>query len=453
MEQNILKLSSINSGNLYGQQSGFKLSTLAEDFIRENPTVFYSTNLNSIVEYSPDQGCYREINYEQFASRVQDYLEKKSVDVTSASQVDSLAKYISRKSNFRKDVKFNTERYKFAVRNCIIDTTDGIIKILPHTADFYTTTSFDVEYNPQITSDVFLRVLKEILPEKSKQVYLLDWMAYLLLRTYEHQKILVLYGNGRNGKRTIFETLYAIIGEQHISSFSTHQLSHNRFMLSNLKDKYVNISTEQKFGVLEQDVLKQLSGEDLITAERKFQADSVKFYNSARLIISTNILPELKEFNTSVTARYEILRFSNSFGDSPDTSLTKKLISEREKSALLNLLLNYHIPRILKKGAVYIETPEIVKNDTKLFFEGISEVSEFVEDRCVLGDSKYKVKLQDIYSAYMHYCRKNGIKNLLSKKQFTERIQQVYNIRKANGAQNKTYLYGISLETDLEYLT
>ncbi|BDQ01934.1 phage/plasmid primase, P4 family [Ignavibacterium sp.] len=423
----------------------FEISSACESFIDENPYTFYSTDRHSIVSYDPNIGCYVELDEEGFASIVQEFLVARNYNILSSSTVDNLCRFIRRNKRFRRDVKFNSNNYCFNVRNKMIDVTNGIITIKEHTPEFYSTVVYDVEYNPNAEAEIFSRVLSEVLPDNEKRDFILSWMAYLLLPTYEYQKILVLHGSGRNGKRTIFETIAAILGRRNVISVSTHEITKNRFMISNLRDKLLNLSSEQKLGVLEQDKLKQLSGEDLITADRKYDVDAVMFYNKARLIISANELPSLREFNKSVTERYQIVKFDKCFTDNEvDTSLTKKLVTEEEKSGLLNLLLEYYIPKILAKGSVYFDAPEIIKQETKLAFERLTDIDDFVKEACELGDTSFKTSVKELYKAYTEYCYDyNEIP--LGKEKFTNRLTNIYNLKKQRGAHNNLFIYGIRL--------
>ena len=81
---------------------------------------------------------------------------------------------------------------------------------------------------------------------------------------------------------------------ENVSSSSIHDLANNRFSLITLKDKLMNLSSEIGSKDLETEMLKKLSGGDVITADRKYK-EPLSFINTARLVINANELPRFSE--------------------------------------------------------------------------------------------------------------------------------------------------------------
>ena len=77
----------------------------------------------------------------------------------------------------------------------------------------------------------------------------------------------------------------------HVSTRSLHDLVNNKFAKADLFGKMVNISGEIPTGTLPPDQVQELSGADLITAERKY-GQPFQFVNYAKLIFAGNWTPK-----------------------------------------------------------------------------------------------------------------------------------------------------------------
>ena len=103
-------------------------------------------------------------------------------------------------------------------------------------------------------------------------------------------KMFLLYGRGFNGKGVLLRVFTALAGML-ISAVSLHSLAAERFARAALFGKLVNICGDIDGAHIERTgLLKQLTGEDLISAEHKF-ARPFEFTNWAVPLFSANEIP------------------------------------------------------------------------------------------------------------------------------------------------------------------
>ena len=146
------------------------------------------------------------------------------------------------------------------------------------------------------------------------------------------------------------------VGKQNVSHPTLQELLGDRFASADLNCKLVNV-----FADLEADKLvntgrfKALVSGDSIRAQRKHQ-QAFSFRNYAKLIFSTNKIPESMDNSYAYYRRWVILPFDRIFeGEKEDTDLISKLTTEEELSGLLNLAQK-GLTKLIKEGG-FKETP------------------------------------------------------------------------------------------------
>jgi P4 family phage/plasmid primase-like protien len=192
----------------------------------------------------------------------------------------------------------------------------------------------------------------------------LDFVAYCLWRGLPFHKYLLFNGSGRNGKGVMTEIIKRVLGHQNVAGESLHRLLDTRFATAELYGKLANIDADMSKEVLKNTgILKKLTGEDYIPAEKKFQPP-FKFVNHAKLIFSANEIPITPDETDAFFARLVIINLPNQFlEDKADPHLIEKLTTEQELSGLLEVILK-RLPRVLEKG-IYVSDNTIEQNYNK----------------------------------------------------------------------------------------
>ena len=105
--------------------------------------------------------------------------------------------------------EFDAKIEWIACKNCMINLLTGETK--PHSAEFMATVQLPVIFNNNYNSNnpkycpcpKIMKFLFEIVYNKKDIETLLDFLAYCLWRQMKFHKILILNGEGRNGKGTL----------------------------------------------------------------------------------------------------------------------------------------------------------------------------------------------------------------------------------------------------------
>lgn len=152
------------------------------------------------------------------------------------------------------------------------------------------------------------KIFNDILGEKDSLI-LYQLAAYCLYRAYPNQKIFFLVGDGRNGKTTYINILTKLLDKENVSSVNAKDLEYNDFYPSELYGKLLNNCGELDENVFRStSMLKKLTGGDMITAQKKFK-EPFKFQNYAKMLITTNKLPQTTDRSAGFYRRARIIEF------------------------------------------------------------------------------------------------------------------------------------------------
>lgn len=142
---------------------------------------------------------------------------------------------------------------------------------------------------------------------------LLKLSAYILLDDYPIHRLFILLGSGGNGKGEFMRFLTRLVGRNNITTTALDTISRSRFEISRLYKKKLALIGELNYNKIgNTDRLKKITGQDPLQGEYKFK-DPFEFYNTAKVVIATNDLPETTDKTDGFYRRTIIIEFPNHF--------------------------------------------------------------------------------------------------------------------------------------------
>ncbi|WP_086349924.1 DNA primase family protein [Candidatus Enterococcus clewellii] len=284
--------------------------------------------------------------------------------------------------------------------------------------NLYARNSHPIEYDASADCPVFDGYLQHVVgPENVDFVY--EWFGYNFYREYAIQKLLFLHGRGGTGKSTLVNILKQMLGSDSYSAVSLKSLMTERFAPAWLHCKTANFDTDAKPEYLaDGSLLKQLTGEDTIYADRKNQ-DPIFFYNYAKLTFAMNELPAMRDFTGGLRRRVIILSI-----DKELTAAVKKKYPleamKQEGAGIFNKAMK-GLRAALDRGTFSIS--EGMDSDLQRWIRGNDVLSLFIEDECETGPDK-KTPVSEAYSDYVTYCKGSGYKQMTRNK-FKTRMEEL----------------------------
>jgi P4 family phage/plasmid primase-like protien len=235
------------------------------------------------------------------------------------------------------------------------------------------------------------------------------------------QKILYLFGSGGNGKGSLMRLMTMLVGQQNTHSTSIHSLCNNRFELANIYEKRLVLCPDEYKQTGGLTALKSLSGEDLISGEKKGK-DSFQFRFNGLAVIASN---------------ESIFKSDNSFG------LERRLvrvplevrIPDNEKRTNLELDFEFDLPAftsyllmldddwVTKTIRDAGKHPEVVRLTKEQNLTDNSIAAFHAEAMIYEPGKKHQYLIKNMYGHYKDYCDTNGL-SAKSKHNFTKGLEE-----------------------------
>jgi len=295
--------------------------------------------------------------------------------------------------------EFNSQKSLIHLGNGIFDLDQ--MKLREFDKDIISTTKLPVRYVEDADCPKFKEFLGQILTPGDASL-IQEVFGWCLIKNYRFQKVVMCVGSGSNGKSTLLEVLKEFLGRDNIASIPLQQLA-RRFTPSQLFGKLANIYPDLPSGAFrETGVFKVLTGGDQISAEVKYIPNFLNFVNYAKLIFSTNKIPETLDESDAFFRRWLLVNFPNVFeGDEADTLLSKKIMTAEELSGIFNWSIVGSRRLIERGGFEYRETEKVRDQYRRMS----SSLLAFVEDCVEVAGNEEWISKEEFYNTYIRYCK------------------------------------------------
>jgi len=275
-------------------------------------------------------------------------------------------------------------------------------ELRPYRPEDYFTWKLPWGYNPKAKSKLIVPLIESFLPE-DQSVTLYELMAYCLWRGYPYQKLFLLYGRGSNGKSLFARILERLLGKDNVAHVSLNELQHGRFAGASLYGKMANVVGELEYSEIQKTgLLKQLTGEDTIEADRKFR-ESIKFRNYAKLLFLTNEIPRSADTTEAFYRRLFLIEFPKQFKENPGLEVQVMNADPEEYEALLCRVLQT-LQGLRKRNFIFTHhrpTEEV----RELYLKLSSPLHSFVEECCEItyngDDYIFKFEFKEHFAQWL----------------------------------------------------
>ncbi len=324
-----------------------------------------------------------------------------------------------RSNNTKKALEKEVQHYQAITPNALdrhkmlLNTPDGIIDLVtfdkkPNDPMMYFTKSTAVSYTPNAGCPLWEKFLDEIFGgDKDLIRYVQKAAGYSLSGLTDEQCAFFCYGTGRNGKTTFIDILRYIFGDyasniqpETIMVRSSNSAANSD--IARLKGARLVTSVEPNEGLrLNEGLLKQLTGDDIVTARRLY-AEEFEFKPEFKLWMATNHKPVIRGTDTGIWRRIHLIPFTVQIPESKiDRKLKDKLTQETDGifAWCLEGLKMYNAEGLLK--------PAAVTKAIEQYRDEMDTISRFLEE-CTVPASCKCIKAKDLYNVYVRWCEENG---------------------------------------------
>lgn len=321
--------------------------------------------------------------------------------------------------------ELNKKWNEIVFRNGVLSLKD--MKLYPHTPSVYNTIYIDVNYIEDapysaIIDDFFNTLASG---EEDKKQLLYEIVGNCLIRKNIFSKFFIIYGPGKTAKSTYLKMIQNLVGKENCSFLSLSDLE-SQYQPAELFGKLVNLGDDIPYkGLKETDTLKKVVTGQMFSAQQKYKP-SLNFENFAKLIFTTNELPQVNDRTSGFYRRVYIIDITRQI-ENPDPFFLDRL-TEHDYEYLLSKAI-----QALMKCLKTNELTDVKSSQTQLldYKTDQSSVLSFLKDMGYGKKDLDKYPCMTLYYEYKQYCLDVGFK-CMKKVNFDREIQNELKMHKKN---------------------
>jgi putative DNA primase/helicase len=276
---------------------------------------------------------------------------------------------------------------------------------LPDPADFLKY-QLPFDYDPKATAPRFRAYLDRVLPDKSSQAVVAEFLGYVFTKNLKMEKVLLLHGSGANGKSVLFDIVTAMLGGgSNVSHYSLQNLTdQNGYYRAMIANKLVNYASEINGKAIGCDTFKQLASNEPVEARLPYgRPFTVTDY--AKFIFNANELPRDIEATLAFHRRFLIVPFNERIPEAEqDKGLAGKVINS-ELSGVFNWVLD-GLRRLLNtQRFTHSDAVEQAQADYR---RRSDSVLSFIDEHGLRPSPTANRPLKDLFREYRTACTEAG---------------------------------------------
>ena len=285
----------------------------------------------------------------------------------------------------------------------IFDLREGVLR--PHDPEAYITKIAHVEYDPTAACPTWERFLGEIFGGDTDLInYVQRAVGYSMTASTVEQCVFFLHGSGSNGKSTFLSIIREMMGDYTVNIQPETIMVKNspggaNSDIARLKSARLVTTVEPNEGArLNEGLLKQLSGEDPVTARRLY-GDEFEFIPQFKLWMATNHRPLIRGTDDGIWRRIKMIPFTVQI---PDEKKDKHLAGKLRRE--LPGIFNWAIEGCRKYQESGLQEPRSVRGSTMEYRKDMDAIQQFIDECCEQSGECPAVSL---YSAYSDWAKRN----------------------------------------------
>ncbi len=324
----------------------------------------------------------------------------------------------------------NKEVYKLNLSNGVLDLKTMTLE--SHNKNYFFTNLLNIEYDKTKTYPKFKKFLETIFIDENGKTdielieYVKQILGSCLIPLVKNEHWYFCYGNGNNGKSTLFKIMESILGKYYNTINSENlmvkQNSEHSTWKAKLYDSRMVVSSETTDGTrLNESLLKELTGRDQITA-RFMRQDEFQFYPKFKLFTFGNYKPQVRGMDNGIWRRIKLIPFLANIPKEKIVKDLNELLVNEERSGILNWLIDGL--QTLMKNNWTLEDPKIVIRATLEYKESQDTIGQFISEYFFT-----KQELEIFYNNRIEYHRTKDSKKWSLYEETLPKSQRIFDIR------------------------
>lgn len=395
--------------------------------VKDDPNT--SDDVKAKAEHELDLAQKRLDKLDKFAEKAQ-HVQRVGAGISLASSDERVLSSYS---------EFNTNPWILNFLNGTLDLKTGelrehrredkLTRIVPHELREMPTPHFD-------------RFLIEFADGDQELVaFLWRLFGYTAIGITSEQVMIILHGDGANGKSTLLRLLLEAFGHgpngyghaAQSSNLLTHKggEQHATWRMSMFGKRCVVCQEVEEGKTLAESQLKELTGNDLVTG-RKMRQDEWSYAPEFTPWLGCNSLPHVRGIDEGIWRRFIVIHCRASFKGREDRTMFEKL-----KAELPGIWHRIAKEAVLYRAAGKLVLPEAVKRATEDYRIEQDPLRDFFEKWCVVGEKDTFVARANLWNAYDEHCQETRQRVFHERKRFYAAVEKTATILKNVFAEHK----------------
>lgn len=300
------------------------------------------------------------------------------------------------------------------VRNGVVDLRTGAL--LPPDPELRITLSCACDYDPRAKAPLFERTLSDVFFDDPEMVdYVTRTFGYALMGNPIQDIMFIAFGNGSNGKSTIFNAVRQVFGTYARSADPNSFLSDGKQgggggpredIVRLLGARFVYVNEPDENGELREGMVKSMTGGDTITARGVHAKNSVEITPTWVVYMPTNHKPIIKGNDNGIWRRMGLLPFERNFETDKtvpkDEKRREKLLAEMP--GILALLVRAAL-RYQKEGLAMPARAQAARDSYRSQMDLLAEWL----DECCEVDSEATATATELWESWEMFARRRGL--------------------------------------------
>lgn len=300
------------------------------------------------------------------------------------------------------------------------------------------------EYNPEADCQQWIKFLNEIFQGDQELIdYIQRAIGYSMSGDVSEQVMFFLVGDGQNGKSVFVNVLNDVMGSYGTAIQPSTLMASNRDGSSASPDiarlkgaRFVTTSEPNKGMKLDEGIVKQMTGDDKITA-RHLNAEFFEYKPEFKIWMTTNHKPVIQGTDTGIWRRIVIIPFEYQIPkDKIDKKLTSKLKGE------LTGILNWCVDGYEAWRENGLMEPDLIAKQRGEYRNEMDIVHRFVDENCVINPNVEEVAT-DLWKAYHSWVKEGNEWGNMSRTKFGIELSKRFN--KKQNSKGRIVYQGLKL--------
>lgn len=268
----------------------------------------------------------------------------------------------------------------------------------------------------------------QIFPDEGLRRYMWEHAASTLIGNNRNQKFNIYTGSGGNGKSKYINLLNGCLGD-YADKLNIALITQRRKAaggpspeIAKLKGKrYITMDEPTKGDVLNEGIVKQLTGGDEITARELYTAREIKFTPQFELTCCTNNMFEVNSTDKGIWRRIRkcdyraefidedkyIIKRDNGQINDPDYPIYIKDYDMDDKIETWLEVFTALLIEIVNETEGKVKDCELVLEASRAYQEGQNFYAQFIKEKLIKGTPTDKIKKNDIRNEFNEWYQQN----------------------------------------------